>query len=1327
MSYTHLHLHTEYSLLDGANKLEVLAKRLKELGMDSVAMTDHGNMFGAIAFYNTMKKNGINPIIGIEAYLHNNEHIDDKSTRQRYHLCLYAKNEQGYKNLMILSSKAFIDGFYYYPRINKQLLRKYKEGLICSSACLAGEVSWNLNQSERNIQYGAGGYEVAKKVALEYKEIFGDDFYLELMRHGIPEQESIDAQIIQISKECDIKLIATNDAHYPTREDADFQEIAMCVGMGKTMGEKNRLRHSVREFYVKSAEEMARIFADVPQALSNTQEIASKCAGFHIDLKDDTNPPTPPTFKFTKEYAQSEGLAIDNDAEYFQHKAKEGLSARLKNIPQDRHKEYQDRLEYEISVITKMKFPGYMLIVWDFINHAKKMGIPVGPGRGSAAGSLVAFCLGITDIDPIKYDLLFERFLNPERVSMPDIDTDFCQRRRGEVIEYMIQKYGKYNVAQVITFGKMLAKGVLRDVARVLDMPYKEADEFAKLIPEKLGITLQGYEKNGKFIEGAWELEPKIKDMVEKNELARKVWEYSLKLEGFNRNAGKHAAALVLDSEQELWHKTPLYASDKTDGMIVTQYSMGYLEPVDLIKFDFLGLKTLTVINDALKLIAERYDKHIDFLQIDVNDQEVYKVLQGGNTLGIFQVESGMFQGLNRRLKPTNFEDIIAIIALGRPGPMESGMVDDFVNRKHGIEKITYPFEALEPILRPTYGTIVYQEQVMQIVQTIGGFSLGEADLIRRAMGKKNEQIMADNKLKFTQGAVRNGFDEQKAKDLWDLIVKFAGYGFNKSHSAAYAMITFETAYLKAYYEHEFMAALLTSESGKIEKVAEYIEEAKSLGIQTIPPNVNKSDQYFSVIDVEEEGIKQKKIVFGLQAIKGVGEALHNIIECRKKDGNFKSLEDFVARVDFSKISKRAMEPLIKSGSLDGLGYTRATMMKHVDDICEIGRNTRRFNHNIEQTLFFDAKEELAQVYLGFENIEEFDEKTLLEYEYESIGIYVSGHPMKEYMEEVKSIEGVTHINAIKSLPANSPVLLIAKIISFTKKAAKSGNIYGIANIMDLSGSTEIMLFGKVIEKLESLDHKHPIVLEGTIENRDGRIDIRIFDVLSIEEKRAYLKEVKSIEGVTHINAIKSLEENSHIIIAGKLTRFTKRVAKKSGKLYGIANIMDSSGSIEVMLFGEDIVNKLESLDHQHLIAFEGKTKNRDGRIDIRIFDVLSIEEMQTKKAQQEYGENLTSTIHWASDIQPGDEVTAIDMLPKDLQDFSCPLGLVLDKKTNQATLGQILECAKKHSGARELQIIIKEAERDYVFVSQFKVSSEITKELGEFEWYNITTQESQA
>ncbi len=608
IKFTHLHLHTEYSLLDGANKIKQLAKKVKQLGMDSVAITDHGNMFGAIDFYQTMNKEGIKPIIGLEAYIHNQEELGDRTTKQRFHLCLYAKNETGYKNLMYLSSQSYIHGFYYYPRINKKLLREHSEGLICSAACLQGEVNWHLNtNSERNRKNGAKGYERAKEVALEYKDIFGEDFYLEIMRHGIADQQFIDEPLIQLSLETGIKLIATNDTHYLEQQYADAHEAFMCIAMNKEFDDPKRLRHSVHEFFVKSPEEMAALFADIPEAIENTQEIVDKC-----NLKLNLGNPTPPNFKFVKEYAAAEGLDFDNDADYFVYKCKEGLEERLKLVPPERHQEYRERLEFEMDIINSMKFPGYMLIVWDFIRDAKEKGIPVGPGRGSAAGSLVAFCLKITDIDPMKYNLLFERFLNPERVSMPDIDVDFCQKRRGESIDYVVEKYGRYNVAQVITFGKLLAKGVIRDVARVMAMPYAEADKMAKLIPDELGITL----------EEAYKKEPKIKELINSNAQAKRVWDFALALEGLNRNSGMHAAGVVMSNE-ELWHKAPLYRPAGEDHL-VTQYSLKYLEDVDLIKFDFLGLKTLTVIDDALKLVKRNHGVEINFNEVDFDDPKIY-------------------------------------------------------------------------------------------------------------------------------------------------------------------------------------------------------------------------------------------------------------------------------------------------------------------------------------------------------------------------------------------------------------------------------------------------------------------------------------------------------------------------------------------------------------------------------------------------------------------------------------------------------------------------------------------------------------------------------
>ena len=759
--FTHLHLHTEYSLLDGANKIEELAHMLHDRGDTAAAITDHGNMFGAIDFYKKMKKNGIKPLIGIEAYVHNGEQLDDKSTKQRFHLILIAKNETGYKNLMYLSSMSYIEGFYYYPRINKKILKEHSEGIVCSSACLQGEVSWHLNLSDRNVKFGAKGYERAKEVALEYKEIFGDDFYLEIMRHGIGDQRRIDDDILRIAKETGIKVIATNDTHYTFKERAAAHEVFMCIAMNKTLDDPNRLRHSVHEFFVKSKEQMNELFLDIPEVIENTQEIVDKC---NLEIK--LGNPTPPNFKFTLECAKERNLTLPepenrysfkNDAVFFEHECRKGLEERLKFVPENLHEEYRKRLEIEIGIINKMNFPGYMMIVWDFINEAKRRGVPVGPGRGSAAGSLVAYSLKITDLDPIPYNLLFERFLNPERVSMPDIDVDFCQSRRGEIIDYVTQKYGKFNVAGVITFGKLLAKGVIRDVARVCDMPYAEADAMAKLIPDELNITLKD----------AYDKEPKIAELISQNPKAAKIWKFALDLEGLNRNAGQHAAGVVISNE-ELWNKTPLFRQPNSpEDRFVTQYSLKYLEDVDLIKFDFLGLKTLTVIDNAIKLVKQRTGKDIIWEQVDKNDSGVYKMIQSGQAIGIFQIEGEGMRKLGTSLRPDCFEDIVAMLALYRPGPMESGMLDDFVKRKHGEAAITYAFKELEPILSPTYGVIVYQEQVMQIVQAIGGFSLGGADLVRRAMGKKIKEEMDRLKGEFVKGAEAKGLNGQKADDLF--------------------------------------------------------------------------------------------------------------------------------------------------------------------------------------------------------------------------------------------------------------------------------------------------------------------------------------------------------------------------------------------------------------------------------------------------------------------------------------------------------------------------------------------------------------------------------
>jgi len=1099
--FTHLHLHTEYSLLDGANKIKALAKKVKELGMDSVAMTDHGNMFGTIDFYNTMRKEGIKPIIGMEAYLHNMDDIGDKSAKQRFHLCLYAKDEVGYKNLMYLSSQAYLNGFYYYPRINWNTLKEHSQGLVCSSACLQGEINWHLNTNEKNLKFGAKGYEEAKKIALKYKELFGDDFYLEIMRHGIGDQHRIDKQIIKLSLETGIKIVATNDTHYTNPQDADAHEAFMCIAMNKLYDDPNRLRHSVHEFYVKSPQEMSELFADIPEALQNTQEIVSKC---NLEIK--LGNPTPPNFKFTRQRAAEVGLelpepekeySLENDKVLFIHEAQKGLERRLQHVDSSKHQEYRDRLQVEIDIINSMKFPGYMLIVWDFVDKAKQMGIPVGPGRGSAAGSLVAFSLRITDIDPMPYGLLFERFLNPERVSMPDIDMDFCQARRGEIIDYVVKQYGRVNVAQIITFGKLLAKGVIRDVARVLDMPYAKADAMAKLIPDELGIDLKG----------AYEKEPKIKELLDKDPQAARVWEFALALEGLNRNAGTHAAGVVISNEP-LWQKTPLFKPSGLD-TIATQYSGKYVEDVDLIKFDFLGLKTLTVIEEALQLVEKRHGRRINFIEEDINDKEVYDYISTGETLGLFQIESAGMQDLAKRLKPTGFEDVIAMLALYRPGPMESGMLDDFVERKHGRAEITYMFPELEPILKPTYGVIVYQEQVMQIVQTIGGFSLGGADLVRRAMGKKIKEEMDRLKGEFANGAEKKGFDRAKAEELFDLIVKFAGYGFNKSHSAAYAMVTFYTSYLKYYYPTEFMAAILTLEKNNTDKVVKYVDELKRMGIKLVPPHINRSDLEFEAQDIDGDEV----VVFGLGAIKGAGDvAIKSILDVRK-EGEFKDLSDFISRIDSQKVNKKVIESLIKSGALDSFGYSRKAMLTQIEDIIEAAKKAGDAKKMAIGSLFGDEAE-MTTVEIKLVHMDEFDALEVLEMEKESLGFYVSGHPLDKYRDTLNEIK-YTLSSEIEDLADGSQALIIGKIESITEKISKKGNKFGIANIMDLHGNIELMLFEDRLKELEEdLDITKPIAFKVKI-TKDG--DFTRMNILKIESlKDAKKEKVKLKKEIKH-------------------------------------------------------------------------------------------------------------------------------------------------------------------------------------------------------------------
>ncbi len=1084
--FTHLHLHTEYSMLDGANKIKELAKQLKKFNMDSVAMTDHGNLFGAIDFYKTMKAEGIKPIIGMEGYLQNGDELDDKSSKYRFHICLYAKNMQGYKNLMYLSSMSYLKGFYYFPRISKKLLKEYSEGLICSSACLQGEVSWNLNTNNpRNVQRGAKGYEGAKKAALEYKEIFGDDFYIELMRHGIEDQLFIDKQLIALSKETGIKLIATNDTHYLKKNDAVAQEIFMCIAMNKLFNDKDRMKHSVHEFYLKSNEEIANMYMDMPDIINNTQEIANKC-----NLEITLGELNPPTFKFFKEYIDKENLSISSEEEYFRYRCDKGLEKRLEFVDESKYQIYKDRLKVEMDIICNMRFAGYMLIVWDFVRAAKDdLDVPVGPGRGSAAGSLVAYSLDITDIDPMKYDLLFERFLNPQRVSMPDIDMDFCQKNRDKIIKYVVDKYGRENVAQIITFNSLLPKGSIRDVARVLDMPYVKADAMAKLIPNEIGISLQE----------SFDKEPKIKELITTDAQAKEVWERAVQLEGLKRNAGIHAAGVVI-SDEPLWHRTPLY-KPSGDDVIATQYSGKYIEDVDLIKFDFLGLKTLTVIQNSIDLIKIRFDKVVDFKTIDVEDEKVYKMIESGSTMGLFQIESDGMKKLNEKLKPDSFEDIVAVLALYRPGPLESGMVDDFIDRKHGRKKINYFFdefnEVLEPILKPTYGVILYQEQVMSITQVVAGYSLGEADLIRRAMGKKDPKVMAEHRENFAKRAEEKGFSKRNSSELFVMIEKFAGYGFNKSHSAAYAMITFQTSYLKAYYPSEFMASLLSSDKDNTDKVARYIDETKRMGIEILAPNINKSEIDFSVVDLGDKDC----IVFGLAAVKGLGaKAIEPILENRRELGEFKNLNDFVSRVS-ANINKRLLDAMINSGCLDVFEYNRKTLFNNVESITSSCQKVTKGKKEIVDSLFSDFEDEVLGINIVLEKEEDYELKELLQMEKELIGFYISGHPLDKFREDLEAIS-YTLSSRISEVLNDSEIVIIGKIENLEERFSKKGNKFGIVTLLDLHGNIEFMVFEDMIKKINEFNLEDPIAFKVRVNNDGDFTRISTKKVMSLKEAK---------------------------------------------------------------------------------------------------------------------------------------------------------------------------------------------------------------------------------
>ena len=1059
--FVHLHVHTQFSLLDGACKIPELIALAKEYKMPAVAITDHGNMFGAIEFYSEAMKNGIKPIIGCEIYVAPGSRFDRATPvneEASYHLILLAKDEEGYRNLMKLVSAGYLEGFYYKPRVDKELLAKYSKGLIAQSACLQGEIPYLIVK---------GKYEEAKLVAAQYKEIFGNgDFYLELQKNLIPEQEIANAGLLKLARELEIPLVATGDVHYLRKKSARAHEGLLCIQTQATLNDPDHMKFSTDEFYFKSTEDFKEMFEDVPQAINSTIEIAEKC-NLELDFNKTHLPQfTPPEGK-TRE-------------EYLKELAESGLKKRYPAAD----KVIRDRVEHELDIIKKTGFTSYFLIAWDFINYAKSKNIPVGPGRGSAAGSVVSYLLGITDLDPIRYDLIFERFLNPDRVSLPDIDIDFCYERRGEVIDYVIQKYSKENVAQVITFGTMQARAAIRDVGRVMGVSYGDVDRIAKLVPQELDITL----------ERALKLEPELRNLYKNDPQVRQLINVSMEVEGLTRHASTHAAGVVI-SDRPLTDYIPLFKTG--DGLISTGYEMKSLEKIGLLKMDFLGLRTLTVIDETVKIIKRTKGVAIDFSDMPLDDPKTYELLSNAESLGIFQLESSGMRDILRKLKPTNFEDIIAILALYRPGPIGTGMVEDFIKRKHGLAPIKYDHKLLEPILKETYGTIVYQEQVMRIVSDLAGFTMSQADSLRRAMGKKIPEEMEQAKSKFLEGAIKKGIDRRTSEKIFNFIEYFAGYGFNKSHSTAYALISYRTAYLKANYPVEFMTALMTSERDNIDKVAFYIEESERMGIQILPPNINESFSKFTVAG--------NAIRFGLSAVKNVGQgAIDSIVTARNAGENFKNLYDFCERVDLRLTNRKVLESLIKCGAFDEFKLYRSQLMVLVDDCLERGANFHRERLSGQSTFF----EEFGAHTKGHTSrhheipkIPEWHESQLLAFEKEMLGFYITGHPLAKYEKLIKAYS-TCQVKDLGKRRMDEEVNVggIISKLKFTITKAKSEKM-AIMSIEDLTGEVEVLVFPKAFANTEKFIRKDAIVcVKGKINLREDRPKIMANDIMPLEE-----------------------------------------------------------------------------------------------------------------------------------------------------------------------------------------------------------------------------------
>ena len=1040
MAFTHLHVHTEYSLLDGSNKIKEYVQQVKKLGMNSAAITDHGVMYGVIDFYRAAREAGIKPILGCEVYVSPSSRFDREKVSgddRYYHLVLLAENNTGYDNLMKIVSKGFTEGFYYKPRVDKEVLSAYSEGIIALSACLAGEVQKYLLR---------GQYEEGKKAALEYEEIFGKgNFFLEMQDHGIPEQKTVNQQLLRLHQDTGIELVVTNDVHYTYAEDVEPHDLLLCIQTGKKQSDEDRMRYDGGQYFVKSEEEMRTLFPYALQAIDNTQKIADRC---QVEIE----------FGVTKlpKFPVPEGKT---SWEYLNELCLDGLKKRYP----DKWEEYKEQLDYELGVIHKMGYVDYFLIVWDFIRYAKSKDIMVGPGRGSAAGSVVSYTLGITNIDPMKYSLLFERFLNPERVTMPDIDVDFCFERRQEVIDYVVEFYGKDQVVQIVTFGTMAARGVIKDVGRVLDLPYAFVDSISKSIPMELGIT----------IDKALEMNPELRKMYESDDSVKNLIDMSKRLEGLPRHSSMHAAGVVI-SQKPVDEYVPL--SKAADGSVTTQFTMTTLEELGLLKMDFLGLRTLTVIQNAVKYAKMSQGVDIDIDNIDFDDKKVMEMIGQGKTEGVFQLESPGMTSFMKELKPQVLEDLIAGISLYRPGPMD--FIPAYIKGKNNPDKITYECPELEPILAPTYGCIVYQEQVMQIVRDLAGYTMGRSDLVRRAMSKKKASVMEKERQNFVYGnpeegvpgCVSKGIDEKVANHIYDEMTDFAKYAFNKSHAAGYAVVAYQTAWLKYYYPVEYMAALMTSVLGNAGKVSEYILTCRRMGIDVLPPNINQGEGGFSVAD--------GKIVYGLSAIKSIGRpVIDSLVGNRKEHGPFKSLNDFITRLNGKEVNKRTVENFIKAGAFDGLGINRRQAMMIYPAMMDEAANSKKHAITGQISLFDMAGEDQKQEFeIKVPNVEEFDKETFLGFEKEVLGVYISGHPLQEYEEKWSSL--ITNVTSdfyldeetgICKVRDDSMVTIGGMVVAKTIKYTKNNKAMAFLTIEDLVGSIEVIVFPKDYEKFHDL------------------------------------------------------------------------------------------------------------------------------------------------------------------------------------------------------------------------------------------------------------------